>query len=130
MSRSGADDGFRNNLPLSRAHKSIRTPGVHAIDIDLVSYHSACRRPVVFIEATSSSNKSTHINRIIASMCNAYTLLLRHSFDDRDHEYEISMYLWEPGRTKNQDPPDRELVNVPWSKFTDTINWLHRIHEC
>ena len=124
----GDDDGFRNNLPLSRACREI--PGLRHIDVDMVQWCKDCKQPEVFVEATSAAVKNTLVTRIIASYCGAPTLLLRHSYDDRDHEYEVSVYLWEPGKVRRNDRPDQELLNVPWSKFQDILMWLHRKHEC
>lgn len=122
------DDGFRNNLPLSRAAR--RVPGLRHIDIDLVQWCRRCREPEVYIEATSAAEKNTQVTRILASHAGAPTILLRHAYDDRELEHPVHIYLWEPGRVERHDEPDQEIVNTTWKKFQEVLLWLHRKHEC
>lgn len=124
-----SDTGFRNNLALSRACREV--DGLRHIDVDMVQWCRDCLQPELFIEATSAAgHKQTRVTRIIASHCGAPTMLLKHSFDDADHEYEVSVYIWEPGRLGRFDEPDRELLNVPWSKLQEILKWFHTQHEC
>lgn len=128
MSEVHKDTGFRNNLGLSRACREI--PGLRHIDVDMVQWCRDCKQPEVFIESTSSAVKQTQVTRIIATHCNAPTMLLKHSFDDTEHEYEVSIYIWDPGKLGRFDEPDRKLVNVPWSKMQEVLLWFHNRHEC
>lgn len=122
------DDGFRNNLALSRAHREV--DGLRAIDIDLVQWCKHCLQPELFIESTSSKRKNTRVTRIIATHSNAPTMLLRHSYDDRNHEDPVDISIWDPGHTGPRDKPQRSLKGVPWSKLQEVLWWFHTQHEC
>lgn len=129
MSGGKGDTGFRNNLALSRACREV--DGLRHTDIDMTQWCARCKGIELLIEATSAvGHKQTQITRIIATHCGVPTMLLKHSFDDHQHQYEVSVYIWEPGRTGRFDEPDRELLNISWSKFQSVLSWFHRQHTC
>lgn len=122
------DSGFRNNVPLSKAAREI--DGLRHIDVDLVQWCKDCLQPELLIESTSAHKKNTQITRIIAAGCGAPTMLLRHAYDDQNHEDPVDIYIWQPGNVGYRDKPDRTLEAVTWKKLQEVLRWFHTTHEC
>lgn len=121
--------GERNFLPLSKAAREVF--GLRHQDVDLVQYCNRCKNPEVFIEATSSTGfKYTQPLRIIATKCDAPTVLIRHEWGDVDHEHPVDLYLWNPDRTGREDEPDKILHGATWDQFRSLLSSIHQKHNC
>lgn len=124
-----SDDGFRNNLALSRAARGVF--GLRHMDVDLYQLCKYCRRPELFIESTSKVGfKNTRDLRVLGTICGSPTLLVKHVFNDVLHEHPIDMFLWEPGRTGRDDLPDEELRNGSWGNLQSYLLLASERHSC
>ncbi len=121
--------GKRNFMALSSITREVF--GIRSQDIDMVTYCPSCKHPVLLMEATSSQGpKYTQVLRIIGSLCGIPVLMIRHSWEDTNHEHPIDMYLWHPGSTSRDAAPDQVLEETSWSSLKSAMLNIHERHKC
>lgn len=111
--------GNRNELALSGIVREI--PDVRHGDLDKFQTDTKGRFEL-FIEATSSKQyKATRWTRAIAEVMGAYSMLLRHEWEDVDHEFPVDITIWNPeGQIVLQE------TEVSWDRFLDMCELVHR----
>lgn len=116
-------------MPLSRAARDVF--GVRHQDIDLVQYCPRCKHPTLFMESTSSTGpKYTEVLRIIAERFDAPVLMIRHAWNDVQHQHPVDLYLWEPGNIMRNAEPDKVLEGTNWEAVKSVMLNTHERHEC
>jgi hypothetical protein len=88
------------------------------IDIDGVVYDEQTHKFFAFVEATSSPNpKPTTINRKLAKMAGAYTILVRHAINDEANTQFVRVSVWKPNGWLIY-----EEVVLSWEELTHFID--------
>lgn len=110
----------RNDLALSKFVR--RIPDVRHCDIDLFQVDTKGRFEW-FCEATSTKDhKASTYTRALAQATGAYTMLLRHAYNDIEHEHPIDITVWDAdGKRVMQE------TGVGWDRLEYACNRTHEL---